>query len=392
MKKLLKKAMKGIDYTIMFALRVLPIDDTCIVLHSRPDFSDNAWAFYKYLKDNGLDKVHEIVWMVEDPHKFSKAEKGIKFVYGSLSGVHPLRDYYLSRAKFIIYTHHAPIKIWRKGQYLIHTTHSASQLKAAKGAGNENGGRAIDPSYRLRCGRDGLERSIIATGLSMDKYLVIGMPRTDLLFEHRDCLSQLLDGRRFKHSIMALETFKQGIRWHDADVGKSFGLNILRSREELAALNAFLSRSDAVLLIKPHRAQDLSYIEQSSLSNIVFVTDEILNKNKIQLYQLLENIDILLTDYSSVFYEYLLLDRPIGFLIGDMDEYKRGFIIDNPLDEMTGRKIQTEKELEEFLEFTFSGGDEYKSQRAELIKRVFKYPDGESCRRLYEFMKSKGLK
>lgn len=58
--------------------------------------------------------------------------------------------------------------------------------------------------------------------------------------------------------------------------------------------------------------------------------------------------DLLITDYSSVFFDYAILKRPIIFYMYDLDYYRddvRGFYIS--LDELPGTIIQEEKELAE---------------------------------------------
>ena len=145
-------------------------------------------------------------------------------------------------------------------------------------------------------------------------------------------------------------------------------------------------------MIKPHPLQVLDHIKVGELRNIKFITDKMLADNRIQLYELLENMDALITDYSSVYYDFLLLNRPIGFTIGDIENYKRGFIIDNPLDEMTGEKIKNLDELKLFINHVLSGQDDYEEERATLIKRVFDHPDNMNCKRLYKFMVQNGLR
>ena len=50
--------------------------------------------------------------------------------------------------------------------------------------------------------------------------------------------------------------------------------------------------------------------------------------NKSDMYPLFRHSDVLITDYSSIFFDYLLLDRPIIHFAADLDSYRfrdRGF-------------------------------------------------------------------
>jgi CDP-glycerol glycerophosphotransferase len=101
--------------------------------------------------------------------------------------------------------------------------------------------------------------------------------------------------------------------------------------------------------------------------------------------------DILVTDYSSVFFDYANLGRPIVFYMYDLEEYAgelRGFYLD--LDELPGRVARTEHELVEAI------GDAFLPEPA-LIKRYedfrarFTYlDDGHASDRVIERMLVEG--
>jgi len=387
MSQLLSHLMRAVELGVIKLCSLLPVRQKTIVLRSVPDFSDNTHAFYEYMRREHADEGYTLVWLIKDPSKYAdKATKNIRFVRAEGRGLLLKRDYYLAVAKFVLFTHSAPIRQWRKKQCFIDTTHSASQLKGGDIRPKDEV-RTVVPDYRLRCGPDGLERKMRILNLPADKFRVLGMPRLDILFRHRDCLSKLFPEVKPKKTVIAMETFKQNFKgWKDSTTGRSYGLNILANADELEALDTELKAKEILLIIKPHPLQDLSYIEMSRLDNIRFITDADLAKAEIQLYELLENCDGLLTDYSSIYYDFLLLDRPIGFLIGDMADYERGFIIPDPLSEMTGPKIRTLSELIAYFDDLLAGRDDYGEERAALIKRVFVYPDDKNCERLYNFL------
>lgn len=45
--------------------------------------------------------------------------------------------------------------------------------------------------------------------------------------------------------------------------------------------------------------------------------------NQMDLYEILPHTDLLITDYSSVYFDYLLLDKPIVFTPTDLGEYSK---------------------------------------------------------------------
>ena len=66
--------------------------------------------------------------------------------------------------------------------------------------------------------------------------------------------------------------------------------------------------------------------------------------------------DLLITDYSSVFFDYAILNRPILFYMYDMEEYRdemRGFYLD--ISELPGNVVKTEHELVDSIKSVDSG-------------------------------------
>lgn len=90
--------------------------------------------------------------------------------------------------------------------------------------------------------------------------------------------------------------------------------------------------------------------------------------------------DALISDYSSVYVDYLLLNRPVIFSCPDLEEYKRdrGFVVDDPSTLMPGAIIKTQDELICTLENIFKGKDEYKDLREEKMSFFHTYVDGNS--------------
>ena len=58
--------------------------------------------------------------------------------------------------------------------------------------------------------------------------------------------------------------------------------------------------------------------------------------------------DMLITDYSSVMFEYALLRKPMGFFCYDYDDYDRDFYMDFD-NELPGPLLRTQEELTEYL-------------------------------------------
>ena len=75
-----------------------------------------------------------------------------------------------------------------------------------------------------------------------------------------------------------------------------------------------------------HPLQSGWFLDEGAYTNIRYVTEEMLQKSGIQLYELVGLMDGLISDYSSIAVDYMLLDRPLGYVLtdpGKLSKYKR---------------------------------------------------------------------
>ena len=219
--------------------------------------------------------------------------------------------------------------------------------------------------------------------ISSNKMVLAGNPRNDYLFEHKalpDCFG--FKGKR----VIWMPTFRHGIGLSETEkdipvIDKS---NILLLDQEL-------SKRDIKLYIKPHPVQVNSIeatLGEIKTNNISIITNNDLQKAGVSTYEFLGEMDALLTDYSSVFFDYLLLDRPIGFVIDDIKEYSgnRGFAFDDPFEVMPGKKIFDFSQLVDFFDELYRDNDSYKEQRQKVNSIVNYYKDGlnrDRCLKLF---------
>ncbi|MFR1380466.1 MAG: CDP-glycerol glycerophosphotransferase family protein, partial [Clostridium neonatale] len=135
--------------------------------------------------------------------------------------------------------------------------------------------------------------------------------------------------------------------------------------------------------------QDFQKYNLISTNNILFLTQNDIENKKINLYSLFNETDALLTDYSSVNFDYLLLNKPIGYVIDDFENYKNrpGFAMKNPLDVMPGDKLYSVKDLYRFIETLLKGEDNYRESREKVNEWANKYHDNKNCERLLKIIK-----
>lgn len=98
------------------------------------------------------------------------------------------------------------------------------------------------------------------------------------------------------------------------------------NNREIADLTGMLERNDAILAIRGH-----SNVRTHGLINMEFINDRIINVNDVPDVNLLLRLtDVLVTDYSSIFIDFLVTDKPVLHFTYDLEDYykERGFLYD----------------------------------------------------------------
>lgn len=99
-------------------------------------------------------------------------------------------------------------------------------------------------------------------------------------------------------------------------LGKTIIDVISDSQLSLSDLNQFCKSKNFLFVIKAH------FLDFDETSKIVQNLDFIFVYPHADPYPLLKYTDVLITDYSSVFFDFLFLNRPIIFMCYDLDEYR----------------------------------------------------------------------
>jgi CDP-glycerol glycerophosphotransferase (TagB/SpsB family) len=99
-------------------------------------------------------------------------------------------------------------------------------------------------------------------------------------------------------------------------------------------------------------------------------------------------MDLLITDYSSIYFDYLLLNRPIIFTPTDLEEYRetRGFLLE-PYDFWTpGPKVTSQKALQHEILKSLCDIKYFQSERETILSIIHQYRDNKSSERLWNMI------
>lgn len=153
---------------------------------------------------------------------------------------------------------------------------------------------------------------------------------------------------------------------------------------DITKLEDFLRKNNCVLVCKLHSAQNKEVFD-GSIPQGIFIYKP---NSSYGLCELMQKSDFLITDYTSAYFDYLLLDKPVLFNYYDLDLYKktRGFSYD-PLESiLAGDIFSDEDSFYKTVKCVIDGGDSFSSKRLFVRNLVHKYIDSNSSRRICRFV------
>lgn len=285
-----------------------PLREKCIVFESLwgRKCTCNPAALYEYIDSNHPE--YECVWFLNDPDSVELKGRGKKILRGS-------KEYfkYLATAKYLVYNNNLP-QTFRKrsGQIIIQTMHGTPFKSFGLDVKEEAGSEEDRMKVVLR---SALWDCLIAQGeftknmawrwFRYDKAILeTGYPRTDVIYRQEE------QDINVQKRVLGLPEDKKVIlyapTWRDME---SFDmmLDLEQMRRELS--------DKYVLLIRPHYFVSPYYKVPEDGS---FIFDMNGPDNIEDLFGL---TDILITDYSSVMFDFSLTDKPMIFFAYDLEEY-----------------------------------------------------------------------
>ncbi|MCR8922115.1 CDP-glycerol glycerophosphotransferase family protein [Dasania sp. GY-MA-18] len=227
------------------------------------------------------------------------------------------------------------------------------------------------------------ERALIAGCFLMDaqRIKVTGIPRNDWLTSPAEQLPQDLaaDQSKLKALLNGKKLILYAPTFRDYD-RKACGF----TTETITQLKAILAQHNAVLGIRAHpRDQGLfsPFIDNTNVLDLDY-------RHYPELNTVMRNTDILITDYSSLWVDFLLLDKPIVGYAFDMEQYQgaRGLLYDYE-NQFPGPLTQTWPQLASTLEALLAQSSLNVSEKQQWLKRFFHQPlEGSRCQAIEQLV------
>ena len=259
----------------------------------------------------------------------------------------------------------------RQSQRVIQLWHACGAFKKFGQRGTNMSvytDRATHAQYNLVTVSSDKISSIYADAFDVDVHKVkaLGCPRTDNFFDDRwiagtkEKVYETYPEFRNRYIIIYAPTFR--------DIGNDRtefhpDLDFARLSKELLP--------NQIFVICPHPVMK-NRIVGDTFANIKEVRD--FSTNDMMLVS-----DMLITDYSSVIFEYALLKKPIAFYCYDLSNYNRGFYLHYPED-LPGDVYENQKELTAYI--TSDDKDKLTEKYETFLEKYMSACDGHSCERI----------
>lgn len=349
------------------------------VFFTENNYADNSRYFLEYLQSiptqyykvrvlvKNLDLYKQIHVIYPDITFYSKSVSGLKLFL---------------RTKNIVISHGSdssyffPYFLDVKSKNVINLWHGiplkrlSLQVKGIR----ESKSRKRFQKFTSICASSTFEQFLLAACFDMhiDDVWITGTPRNDYLINPN---SELIT----EHKYLGKKIILYAPTWREYGSRSSF---FPFEDKDLSALNTFLDEQDSYLLLRGHREEmeriSSNYGEES-LSRILPAHQEIFPDAQ----QLLAHVDVLVTDYSSIYFDFLLVDKPIIFIPYDLKEYQsyRGFLFD--YDSNTpGDKVNTQREFISSLDLSLNSPENKSIERKQVLNLFHKYQTGNSSARI----------
>lgn len=353
---------------IWFIKLISKVDDNIIVFSSVPSYSDNSRALSDYLRCNGYYDKYRICWSVKNAKIFQKRYKdsGIRFLESNIFSPRYFYSlWYFLRAKYLFGTHGIviPKEESRDEQIRVRLWHGCSY----KDKSDADVNKVVPFDFALVSGPIFQEIKSYYWSCNKDLIHPLGFPRYDWLLNPTSKALSLYEKLKGSCSklIIWMPTFRNAKDSRLKGFQKISHFPLLSNEEAWHKLDEFCRINNVKLVVKTHTFQ-LDYdIDYSKFTNIICITNSLFDEESVPMYEFISLTDALISDYSSIAIDYLIVNKPLAFALDDYNEYKdvRGFVFDNPLDYMPGHHVYDIDDLFSFISDVSKEYDNYSEER-----------------------------
>lgn len=387
LKKILKNRRAFSKFLYIHTFIKKPMKENWILFESffGKNYSDSPKYVYEYLSKNYPGK-YKCIWVID------KRNTKIPFKHKKIKRFGILYSYYLARCGYYVFNGRQPEWVRkRKGNIFIQTWHGTPLKRLVFDIEEVS---SATPRYKQQVYKQSRawDYLIAPNAFSSETFrrcfmfdnqmLETGYPRNDILHSpDRDRISSEIKRKlgipENKKTILYAPTWRDDEFYAKGQYKFELHLNLEYMRKELG--------EEYVLLLRTHYFI-ADALDVSTLQGFAYNLSKYDDISELYLIS-----DILITDYSSVFFDYANLKRPMLFFTYDLEKYRdvlRGFYFDIEK-EVPGPLVFTTEEVVEAVHNVKSIQIEYKQRYDDFYGRFCEWEDGHAAQKVVESVFSK---
>lgn len=338
------------SYSFLFKIfALLPRNNKLILFesYSGKQFSCNPRAIYEYLQENKDQYDYKMIWSIDK--RYLSALDGVDAAYIKRFSLKWI--WYMATAKYWITNSRLPLWIPKpKNTLYVQTWHGTPLKKLANDMDEVHMPGTTTEKYKQNflqeaskwdylISPNAYSTEIFKRAFQFNKQILeTGYPRNDILYSpNKESLI-----KRIKQELGISENKKiilYAPTWRDNEF-KKVGQYKFKLQFDLEEMRKEFGDSVVILLRMHYLVSENFNLEEYK----GFALDVSSYRDIRDLYLI---SDLLVTDYSSVFFDYINLKRPIVFFVYDLPLYRdaiRGFYL-NFQEEAPGYLVETKEEL-----------------------------------------------
>lgn len=358
------------SYVAWLLSALMPKRNTAVV-HTWPSFDDTARALVPELAKSSVTRVYYLA--------ASSAVAGKIPAWGENVTVLPKRSWRAFWAfvtsRYVLTTHQCFTSKFPHRVESINLWHGMP----LKRLGWMSRKRVNLPHFKIDLATSEFWRPIVQQCMRpWGGVLVNGLPRCDRFAARgRAGVCRQLGGEAAtcRKLFVWLATYRQAVRGDPENDGTDFQNEVQLPEFDADGFEQWLAVRNLVCVIKPHPLGPRPNLRTAG--HLRILDDAALGEHGLTLYELLGGSDVLLTDLSSVYFDYLRLDRPVIHAFADRKAYQdsRGFTFNWTDDFLAGPMVMDMSGVERALEDVVAGRDTHAAERARLRELFHADPD-----------------
>lgn len=356
--------------------------------------NDNAFLMGKYLEDRG----YEVIYINNKYFHKVYLDKIISRVWNLLTAeiiltkFIPTKYFYSKNQKVITTGYFTPFKADRLTEYYAKEKYGKLVYRYFELCNTLLNKQSY---YYITTSRYTSIMTAVSHNVDIRHFRELGMPRNDIFFnkkQHDIRIEEIFNLNKKPDKVFIYTpTFRDCKVYESVKDFKKYDELELGYEGCRQKLETILEKTNSIIIFKLHKYYDEYKELEKSISNKLpkncyLWSDEIEVQYNSSIYDLFEISDCMICDYSSIVFDYLLVNKPIIYNVYDWQDYNmyRGVSFEPMEMMMPGDICKNEEELFYAIRNVINNKDQHREDR-ERVNYVVNYSQTEAtCEKIYK--------